>query len=38
MLYGSEPVSDFLKALCAQAGVDCYDLITALTGTNLPKK
>ncbi|KAF3651116.1 Triacylglycerol lipase 2 [Capsicum annuum] len=26
-----EPVSDFLKALCAQAGVDCYDLITALT-------
>ncbi|XP_059284906.1 triacylglycerol lipase 2-like isoform X2 [Lycium ferocissimum] len=29
-----EPVSDFLKALCAQAGVDCYDLITALTGKN----
>ncbi|XP_075105766.1 triacylglycerol lipase 2-like isoform X2 [Nicotiana tabacum] len=26
-----EPVSNFLKALCAQAGVDCYDLITALT-------
>nr|XP_009761472.1 PREDICTED: triacylglycerol lipase 2-like isoform X1 [Nicotiana sylvestris] len=29
-----EPVSNFLKALCAQAGVDCYDLITALTGKN----
>ncbi|KAK4710570.1 hypothetical protein R3W88_005083 [Solanum pinnatisectum] len=29
-----EPVSDFLKVLCAQAGVDCYDLITALTGKN----
>ncbi|MCD9641602.1 hypothetical protein HAX54_027900 [Datura stramonium] len=30
----NEPVSDFLKVLCAQAGVDCYDLITALTGKN----
>ncbi|XP_057465146.1 triacylglycerol lipase 2-like [Actinidia eriantha] len=27
-------VANFLKALCAQSGVDCYDLLTALTGRN----
>ncbi|XP_019161592.1 PREDICTED: triacylglycerol lipase 2 isoform X2 [Ipomoea nil] len=29
-----EPVSQFLKALCAQPGVDCFDLMSALTGKN----
>ncbi|KAK4781456.1 hypothetical protein SAY86_015558 [Trapa natans] len=29
-----EPVGQFLKLLCAQPGVDCYDLLTALTGNN----
>ncbi|XP_051117268.1 triacylglycerol lipase 2-like [Andrographis paniculata] len=29
-----EPVADFLKALCADSELDCYDLITALTGKN----
>ncbi|KAK4483219.1 hypothetical protein RD792_010401, partial [Penstemon davidsonii] len=29
-----EPVANFLKALCAAPGVDCYDLMTALTGKN----
>ncbi|XP_057506263.1 triacylglycerol lipase 2-like [Actinidia eriantha] len=27
-------VANFLKALCAQSGVDCYGLLTALTGKN----
>ncbi|OMO85324.1 hypothetical protein CCACVL1_10268 [Corchorus capsularis] len=27
-------VSNFLKALCNYPGVDCYDLLTALTGKN----
>ncbi|KAJ8546429.1 hypothetical protein K7X08_019012 [Anisodus acutangulus] len=30
----SAPVSNFLKALCAQPGVDCYDFLTAITGKN----
>jgi lysosomal acid lipase/cholesteryl ester hydrolase len=29
-----EPVANFLKALCAQPGVDCYDLMSAVTGKN----
>lgn len=29
-----EPVGDFLKALCATSGVDCYDLLSAFTGNN----
>ncbi|CAL5325607.1 unnamed protein product [Camellia sinensis] len=29
-----EPVMNFLKALCAQPGVNCYDLLTAITGKN----
>ncbi|KAM7512576.1 hypothetical protein LguiB_011451 [Lonicera macranthoides] len=29
-----EPVANFLKALCADPGVDCYDLLSALTGKN----
>lgn len=29
-----EPVGNFLKALCANPGVDCYDLMSALTGMN----
>ncbi|OWM74002.1 hypothetical protein CDL15_Pgr022273 [Punica granatum] len=29
-----EPVSKFLKSLCAHPGVDCYDLLSALTGKN----
>ncbi|KAI3463100.1 hypothetical protein Pfo_019763 [Paulownia fortunei] len=29
-----EPVANFLKALCASSGIDCYDLLTALTGKN----
>ncbi|GMN19941.1 hypothetical protein TIFTF001_049967 [Ficus carica] len=29
-----EPVANFLKALCAYPGVDCYDLLTAVTGHN----
>ncbi|KAJ4831120.1 Lipoyl ligase [Turnera subulata] len=28
------PASAFLKALCAYPGLDCYDLLTALTGKN----
>ncbi|KAI9121571.1 hypothetical protein K1719_008604 [Acacia pycnantha] len=28
------PVAAFLKSLCRYPGVDCYDLITALTGKN----
>ncbi|KAI3842424.1 hypothetical protein MKX03_035031 [Papaver bracteatum] len=29
-----EPVAHFLKAICATPGMDCYDLITAVTGKN----
>ncbi|XP_009614880.1 triacylglycerol lipase 2-like [Nicotiana tomentosiformis] len=29
-----QPVSNFVKALCAYPGVDCYDFMTALTGKN----
>ncbi|XP_030476896.2 triacylglycerol lipase 2 isoform X2 [Syzygium oleosum] len=29
-----EPVANFLQALCAYPGVDCYDLLAALTGKN----
>ncbi|KAL8478778.1 hypothetical protein ACS0TY_030597 [Phlomoides rotata] len=29
-----EPVANFLKALCAGSGIDCYDLLTAVTGIN----
>ncbi|GKV07958.1 hypothetical protein SLEP1_g19653 [Rubroshorea leprosula] len=29
-----EPVSNFLKSLCAYPGVDCYDLLSSLTGIN----
>ncbi|CAN1823051.1 Triacylglycerol lipase 2 [Linum perenne] len=29
-----KPVSDFLHALCAYPGLDCYDLMTAFTGKN----
>ncbi|KAF5457379.1 hypothetical protein F2P56_021483 [Juglans regia] len=29
-----EPVGNFLKSLCAYPGVDCYDLLSALTGKN----
>lgn len=29
-----DAVANLLKALCAQPGVDCYDLLTALTGKN----
>ncbi|KAG6620533.1 hypothetical protein I3843_04G034000 [Carya illinoinensis] len=29
-----EPVGNFLKSLCAHPGVDCYDLLSALTGKN----
>ncbi|XP_059451718.1 triacylglycerol lipase 2 [Corylus avellana] len=29
-----EPVQNFLNALCAYPGVDCYDLLSALTGIN----
>lgn len=29
-----EPVGNFLRALCAHPGVDCYDLLAALTGKN----
>ncbi|CAL5371648.1 unnamed protein product [Camellia sinensis] len=29
-----EPVMNFLKALCAQPGVNCYDLLTAITWKN----
>ncbi|TKY63079.1 Triacylglycerol lipase 2 [Spatholobus suberectus] len=28
------PVDAFLKSLCAYPGIDCYDLLTALTGKN----
>ncbi|KAI4350526.1 hypothetical protein L6164_004975 [Bauhinia variegata] len=28
------PVAAFVKSLCAYPGVDCYDLLTALTGKN----
>ncbi|XP_049346463.1 triacylglycerol lipase 2-like [Solanum verrucosum] len=30
----SAPVSIFVKALCAQRGINCYDFLTALTGKN----
>ncbi|XP_060193382.1 triacylglycerol lipase 2-like [Lycium barbarum] len=30
----SPPVSNFVKALCLQPGVDCYDFLTAITGKN----
>lgn len=29
-----QPVSAFLKSLCANPGVNCYDLLTAITGKN----
>ncbi|EXC31335.1 Triacylglycerol lipase 2 [Morus notabilis] len=29
-----EPVANFLKGLCAYPGVDCYDLLSAITGHN----
>ncbi|KAL6288234.1 hypothetical protein ACE6H2_012624 [Prunus campanulata] len=29
-----EPVAQFLNALCAYPGVDCYDLLEAVTGRN----
>ncbi|KAB1211763.1 Triacylglycerol lipase 2 [Morella rubra] len=29
-----KPVAKFLKSLCAYPGVDCYDLLSALTGKN----
>ncbi|KAK4846066.1 hypothetical protein QYF36_012629 [Acer negundo] len=29
-----KPVSDFLKTLCTNPGVDCFDLLSALTGKN----
>ncbi|XP_059643171.1 triacylglycerol lipase 2 [Cornus florida] len=29
-----EPVANFLKALCADPGLNCYDLLGALTGKN----
>ncbi|GMY13106.1 Triacylglycerol lipase 2 [Fagus crenata] len=29
-----EPVGDFLKSLCANPAVDCYDLLSELTGKN----
>ncbi|XP_010524257.1 PREDICTED: triacylglycerol lipase 2 isoform X2 [Tarenaya hassleriana] len=29
-----EPVGSFLKSLCSRSGVDCYDLLSALTGKN----
>ncbi|KAA8530112.1 hypothetical protein F0562_004821 [Nyssa sinensis] len=29
-----QAVANFLKTLCAEPGVDCYDLITAITGKN----
>jgi lysosomal acid lipase/cholesteryl ester hydrolase len=29
-----EPVANFLKALCSASGIDCYDLLSALTGRN----
>ncbi|KAA8548224.1 hypothetical protein F0562_004515 [Nyssa sinensis] len=29
-----EPVANFLKTLCADPGIDCYDLLSALTGKN----
>lgn len=28
------PVANFLKSLCAISGIDCYDLLTSLTGKN----
>lgn len=28
------PVANFVKALCAQPGVNCYDLMTEITGVN----
>ncbi|KAF8035327.1 hypothetical protein BT93_C1375 [Corymbia citriodora subsp. variegata] len=30
----SKPVTDFLEALCARPGLDCYDFLTAFTGPN----
>ncbi|XP_055803653.1 triacylglycerol lipase 2-like [Solanum dulcamara] len=30
----SAPVSIFIKSLCAQRGINCYDFLTALTGKN----
>ncbi|KAH7577208.1 hypothetical protein ACOSQ2_001988 [Xanthoceras sorbifolium] len=29
-----KPVSNFLKTLCTNPGVDCYDLLSSLTGKN----
>ncbi|KAL6521820.1 hypothetical protein OROGR_018389 [Orobanche gracilis] len=29
-----EAVANFLKALCTASGIDCYDLLSALTGRN----
>ncbi|OVA09501.1 AB-hydrolase lipase domain [Macleaya cordata] len=29
-----EPVINFLQTLCSNPGIDCYDLITAITGKN----
>ncbi|CAK7328291.1 unnamed protein product [Dovyalis caffra] len=29
-----EPVANFLRSLCAYPGVDCYDLLTSITGKN----
>ncbi|KAJ4729441.1 Lipase [Melia azedarach] len=29
-----KPVTDFLNSLCANPGVDCYDLLASLTGKN----
>ncbi|KAF5739566.1 triacylglycerol lipase 2-like [Tripterygium wilfordii] len=29
-----EPVGHFLKVLCAHPGIDCYDLLSAITGQN----
>lgn len=31
----SIPVDAFLKSLCADPRIDCYDLMTALTGLTL---
>lgn len=32
LAYNREPVANLLKALCAASGIDCYDLLGALTG------
>lgn len=33
-LNNRQPVEGFLKSLCANPGVDCYDLLSSLTGIN----